>query len=68
MGCGEGADAHWLAGRGRQVTAVDVAPTAVQRAARVIRSDHGALPCPRTMRPHGPGNSRAHGHSRPRPP
>ncbi|WDZ83112.1 FAD-dependent oxidoreductase [Micromonospora cathayae] len=32
VGCGEGADAVWLAGRGWQVTAVDLAPTAVQRA------------------------------------
>lgn len=31
-GCGEGADAVWLAARGWQVTAVDVSPTAIRRA------------------------------------
>jgi SAM-dependent methyltransferase len=31
-GCGSGADAVWLAGRGWDVTAVDVSPTAVQHA------------------------------------
>ncbi len=33
LGCGEGADAVWLAGRGWQVTAVDISGTALQRAA-----------------------------------
>ncbi|MFC0007552.1 FAD-dependent oxidoreductase [Micromonospora siamensis] len=33
VGCGEGADAVWLAGRGWQVTAVDLAEVAVARAA-----------------------------------
>jgi SAM-dependent methyltransferase len=33
VGCGEGGDAIWLAGRGWQVTAVDVAPTALERGA-----------------------------------
>ncbi len=33
VGCGEGADAIWLAGRGWRVTAVDVSPTALERAA-----------------------------------
>ncbi|MDG4824503.1 class I SAM-dependent methyltransferase [Asanoa sp. WMMD1127] len=33
VGCGEGGDAIWLAGRGWQVTAVDVSPTALARAA-----------------------------------
>lgn len=33
VGCGEGADAMWLAQHGWQVTAVDIAPTALQRAA-----------------------------------
>jgi SAM-dependent methyltransferase len=32
-GCGEGADAIWLAGRGWQVTAVDVSAVALQRSA-----------------------------------
>jgi SAM-dependent methyltransferase len=32
LGCGEGGDAVWLALRGWQVTAVDVSPTALQRA------------------------------------
>ncbi|WP_227980296.1 class I SAM-dependent methyltransferase [Nocardia spumae] len=33
LGCGEGADAVWLAGRGWQVTGVDIAATALTRAA-----------------------------------
>ncbi|MDH6466079.1 thioredoxin reductase/SAM-dependent methyltransferase [Micromonospora sp. A200] len=33
LGCGEGADAIWLAGRGWRVTAVDVSTTALDRAA-----------------------------------
>lgn len=33
VGCGEGGDAIWLAGRGWQVTAVDVSSTVLQRAA-----------------------------------
>lgn len=33
LGCGEGADALWLAERGWQVVAVDVSATALQRAA-----------------------------------
>jgi SAM-dependent methyltransferase len=33
LGCGEGADAVWLAGRGWQVTAVDVSAVALERAA-----------------------------------
>ncbi|MEH1098812.1 class I SAM-dependent methyltransferase [Micromonospora sp. CPCC 205561] len=33
LGCGEGGDAIWLAGRGWRVTAVDVAETALARAA-----------------------------------
>jgi chemotaxis protein methyltransferase CheR len=34
LGCGEGADAVWLARRGWQVDAVDVSPTALARAAQ----------------------------------
>ena len=34
LGCGEGADAVWLAARGWQVTAVDVSTVALERAAR----------------------------------
>ncbi|MET8684611.1 class I SAM-dependent methyltransferase [Streptomyces sp. NPDC004732] len=34
VGCGEGADALWLARRGWQVTAVDVSEVALQRAAK----------------------------------
>lgn len=33
LGCGEGADALWLADRGWQVTAVDISQTALDRAA-----------------------------------
>ena len=38
LGCGEGADAIWLARQGWQVTAVDVSPTALDRAAAHARS------------------------------
>lgn len=34
IGCGEGADAIWLAERGWDVTAIDIAPTALHRAAQ----------------------------------
>ncbi|MBB2915328.1 SAM-dependent methyltransferase [Streptosporangium becharense] len=34
LGCGEGADAIWLAGRGWRVTAVDISQVALDRAAR----------------------------------
>ena len=34
VACGEGADAIWLAARGWQVTAVDVSPVALRRAAQ----------------------------------
>lgn len=34
VGCGEGADAIWLAGRGWRVTGIDVSPRALRRAAR----------------------------------
>ncbi|MFI0775589.1 class I SAM-dependent methyltransferase [Streptomyces sp. NPDC021212] len=33
VGCGEGADALWLARHGWQVTALDISPTALERAA-----------------------------------
>ncbi|BCJ36428.1 methyltransferase [Actinocatenispora thailandica] len=33
VGCGEGADARWLAGRGWQVTAIDISAVALERAA-----------------------------------
>jgi SAM-dependent methyltransferase len=35
VGCGEGADAQWLAARGWLVTAVDISRTALERAARL---------------------------------
>jgi len=34
VGCGEGADAIWLAERGWTVTAADIAPTAIERAGK----------------------------------
>ena len=37
IGCGEGADAVWLAREGWKVTAVDVSRTALDRAARVAK-------------------------------
>ncbi len=39
LGCGEGGDAIWLAGRGWRVTAVDMSATALSRA-----STHPAVP------------------------
>lgn len=38
LGCGEGADAIWLAQRGWHVTAVDVSPVALERAAQHSRA------------------------------
>ncbi|MFD2468230.1 class I SAM-dependent methyltransferase [Amycolatopsis silviterrae] len=52
VGCGEGADAHWLASRGWQVTALDISRTALQRAAAAnagiawVCSDLAASPVP----------------------
>ncbi len=34
LGCGEGADAIWLAQQGWQVTGIDISPTAIARAAQ----------------------------------
>ena len=42
VGCGEGADAVWLAGRGWDVTALEVSGVALERAARHAR-DAGAV-------------------------
>lgn len=38
IGCGEGADALWLAEQGWAVTAVDVSPTAIERAGAAARA------------------------------
>ncbi|SFO24368.1 class I SAM-dependent methyltransferase [Amycolatopsis rubida] len=52
VGCGEGADARWLAARGWQVTAFDISRTALQRAAVAssgiawVCSDLAAIPVP----------------------
>jgi SAM-dependent methyltransferase len=43
-GCGEGADAIWLARRGWTVTAVDVSAVALERAAAAARAADGASP------------------------
>lgn len=59
LGCGEGADAHWLAERGWQVTAVDLAEVALQRAAA---ADHPAITWQRAdlrARLHRPRRSRS---------
>jgi SAM-dependent methyltransferase len=40
VGCGEGADAIWLASRGWRVTAIDVSDIALQRAARAAEQSH----------------------------
>ena len=44
LGCGEGADALWLAAHGWQVVAVDVSPVALQRAAATAR-ERNLLDC-----------------------
>lgn len=38
VGCGEGADAVWLAGKGWRVTAIDVSQVALERAAHAARA------------------------------
>ena len=43
VGCGEGADAVWLASRGWRATGLDVSATAVERAARAA-ADRGIAP------------------------
>lgn len=43
VGCGEGADAIWLAGHGWRVTAVDISPTALQRAAAAATDVAGSV-------------------------
>ncbi len=40
VGCGEGADAIWLAGRGWRVTAIDVSEIALQRATAAAEQSH----------------------------
>lgn len=45
LGCGEGGDAIWLAGRGWQVTAVDISPTALARAE--VAAAQAGIPEPR---------------------
>ena len=40
LGCGEGGDSVWLAEQGWQVTAVDIAATAIARAQRFATSRH----------------------------
>lgn len=43
VGCGEGADALWLARHGWQVTAVDISTTALQRAAAAAVDSEGRV-------------------------
>ncbi|WP_280368190.1 class I SAM-dependent methyltransferase [Nocardia wallacei] len=43
VGCGEGGDARWLAGRGWQVTAVDISRVALERAEAVGVPGPGAV-------------------------
>ncbi|TDC83199.1 class I SAM-dependent methyltransferase [Actinomadura sp. 7K507] len=43
VGCGEGADALWLARRGWQVTAVDISQTALRRAAAAATDVDGRV-------------------------
>lgn len=43
VGCGEGADALWLARRGWQVTAVDISGVALQRAASIAADIAGRV-------------------------
>lgn len=49
LGSGEGGDAVWLAGLGWRVTAVDVAPTALDRV-RELAAEHGVADRVRTER------------------
>ena len=42
VGCGEGADAIWLAQHGWSVTAIDISSVAVDRA-RQVAADHGVI-------------------------
>lgn len=41
LGCGEGADAIWLAEQGWQVTGVDISPTAIRRASEAASGLEG---------------------------
>ncbi|MFD8500598.1 class I SAM-dependent methyltransferase [Amycolatopsis sp. NPDC059657] len=41
LGCGEGGDAIWLASKGWKVTAVDISPVALARAAEAAGPDSG---------------------------
>jgi SAM-dependent methyltransferase len=43
VGCGEGADAVWLAGQGWEVTALDVSQVALERAARHAEHAHARV-------------------------
>ncbi|MBC3839507.1 methyltransferase domain-containing protein [Streptacidiphilus sp. 4-A2] len=43
VGCGEGADAHWLARQGWQVTAVDISRLALERAAAAAPDTAGRV-------------------------
>ena len=43
VGCGEGADAIWLAGQGWDVVAVDISAVALERAAQHVRAAHQRL-------------------------
>jgi len=43
VGCGEGADAIWLAGRGWQVTAIDVSDVALGRAREAAEQTGGSV-------------------------
>jgi SAM-dependent methyltransferase len=43
VGCGEGADAIWLASRGWRVMAIDVSTTALQRAAAAAERSHAEV-------------------------
>ena len=43
VGCGEGADAIWLAGRGWRVMAIDVSDLALQRAARAAEQSQATV-------------------------
>lgn len=45
LGCGEGADALWLAERGWQVTAIDISRVAIDRAAKLPGADAVTWTC-----------------------
>lgn len=55
VGCGEGADARWLAQRGWRVTAIDISRVALQRAAEDSKDENDRISWTRADLLHGTG-------------